>query len=112
MSKLRSIQRNGAVFGLEALMFWGSAPDAECQAERYALIKRFREVLTDYKESNATKLWRWLRQAYDKWAESDPRPVSATMQLVADVVALREVEKEIKAECEAAQSSKSSVGEA
>lgn len=93
MSKQRRrIARDGSYL-VDLVLFRSlSAPNEEALAERRRLIAAFRVLMADVKESNPRKLWDYLVKAHAKWDQSEQ---SKLMELVADVLALREIEAEV-----------------
>jgi len=87
------------------------APSAECEVERRKLAAVFQAVMKDWKAKSAASLWEHLQVMTESY---DPKVhgFSRLVNLVEDVLALREVEKEelAKQRCEALPSVSSSAG--
>lgn len=98
MSIARKVRRRGGARTLVGqILFRGSAPDAECAAERGSLVSRFIEAMEYIGSDSAPTVWGMLtgkRAGYDPERDGP----SKMMRLVDDVRALREAEDEIREE--------------
>lgn len=82
---------------LHTLLFRGQPPDAECRAERSQLVRRFRAVMRFFETTKAPQLWSKLQEKREGYDPKRDGPSDA-MALVDDVLALRDVEAELRKE--------------
>ena len=85
---------------LDVLLFGSAeAPDDECRAERQRLLTEFRWALDEMNAPNPAAGLGKLQKHYEKW---DHKQESRACRMLDDVMALRGVEAEMRAERKAA----------